>query len=78
MCIWEIDTSMFHKTKKNQNILLQKSYKNVCLRINGAQSVILEKWTIEFKSFFKQVTVPFKTYADFECNLDSVESYEGS
>ena len=22
--------------------------------------------------------IPFKVYADFECNLESVESYEGS
>ena len=26
----------------------------------------------------KQIPVPFKIYADFECNLKSVESYEGS
>ena len=50
----------------------------VCLRINGAQSVRLEKGTIEFNNYFKQIPVPFKIYADFECNLKSVESYEGS
>ena len=38
----------------------------------------LEKGTIEFKMYFKQIPVPFKIYADFECNLKSVESYEGS
>ena len=27
---------------------------------------------------FKQIPVPSKIYADFECNLTSVESYEGS
>ena len=34
----------------------------------------------EFKNYFKQIPVPFKSsiYADFECNLKSVESYEGS
>ena len=51
--------------------------KNVCLSINGAQSVWLEKEAIEFKNYFKQIPVPFKIYADFECNLKSVESYEG-
>ena len=50
----------------------------VCLSINGAQSLRLEKGTIEFKNYFKQIPVPFKIYAGFECNLKSVESYEGS
>ena len=38
----------------------------------------LEKGRIEFKNYFKQIPVPFKVYVDFECNLESVESYEGS
>ena len=53
-------------------------HKEVCLSINGAQSVRLEKGTIEFKNHFKQIPVPFETYADLEYNLKSVESYEGS
>ena len=53
-------------------------HKKVCLSINGALSWRLEKGTIEFKNYFKQIPVPFKIYADFECNLESVESYEGS
>ena len=52
-------------------------HEEVCLSITGAQSVRLEKETIEFKNHFKQIPVPFKIYADFECNLKSVESYEG-
>ena len=24
------------------------------------------------------MSVPFKTYADFECNLENIETYEGS
>ena len=48
------------------------------MSINGAQSVRLEKGAIEFKKFFKQIPIPLKIYADFECNLKSVESYEGS
>ena len=48
------------------------------MSINDAQSVRLEKGTIEFKNYFKQIPVPFKIYTDFECNLKSVESYEGS
>ena len=38
----------------------------------------LEDGTIEFESYFKQIPVPFKIYADFECNLESIKSYEGS
>ena len=82
---------MFHKTKNKNKKYFCKSFlqcfssknvltehKKVCLSINGAQSVRLEKRTIEFKNYFKQIPVPFKIYADFECNLKSVESYEGS
>ena len=53
-------------------------HKEVCLSINGAQSVRLEKGAIEFKNYFKQIPVPFKVHVDFECNLEIVESYEGS
>ena len=49
-----------------------------CLSINGKQSVKLEERTIEFESYSKQKSVPFKIYADFECNLRGVESCEGS
>ena len=80
---------MFHKTKNKNNKYFCKSYlqcfssknvltehKEVCLSINGAQSVRLEKRTIEFNNYFKQILVPFKICADFECNLKSAESYE--
>ena len=52
-------------------------HKEVCLSINGTQSVRLEKGTIEFINYFKQIPVLFKIYADFECNLKSAGSYEG-
>ena len=53
-------------------------HKEVCLSISGAQSIRLEKGAIKFKNYFKQIPLPFKIYAYFECNLESVESYEGS
>ena len=53
-------------------------HKELCLSINSAQSVKLEKRTIEFENYFKEILVPFKIYADFESNLKTVESYEGS
>ena len=82
---------MFHKTKNNnkkwfcknclpcfnsENIL--KKHKEDCLSINGVQSVGIEKGTIEFQNYFKQIAVLFKMYADFECNLENIEIYEGS
>ena len=82
---------MFHKTKnKNkkwfcrsrlqcfsiESVLIK--HKENCLINNGKQSVRLQKGIIEFESYFKQIPVPFKIYADFECNLRGVESYEGS
>ena len=89
--IKDFDRFMFHKTKNknkkwfcksclqcfsSENVLIK--HKEDCLSINGKQSVKLEKGTIEFENYFKQIPVPFKVYADFECNLKSVESYEGS
>ena len=89
--IKDFDRFMLHKTKNKNKKYFCKSclqcfssknvlteHKEVCLSINGAQSVRLEKGTTKFKNYFKQIPVPFKIYADFECNLKSVETYEGS
>ena len=59
-----------------ENLLTK--HKEDCLSINGKQSVNLEKRIIEFENYFKQLPVPFKIYADFECNLRDAEIYEGS
>ena len=89
--IKDFDRFVFRKAKnKNKNwfsrsclqcfsgeSVLIKHKKN-CLNIIGQQSVKLEKGIIEFENYFKQIPVPFKIYTDFECNLRSVESYEGS
>ena len=53
-------------------------HKEHCLSINGVQSVKVEEGTIDFESYFKQIPVSFKMYADFECNLRDVEVYEGT
>ena len=50
-------------------------HKEVCLSINGAKTVRLEKGTTEFKKYFKQIPIPFNIYANFKCNLKSVESF---
>ena len=53
-------------------------HKEDCLSINGQQSVNLEEGIIEFKNYFKQLPVPFKIYADFECKVRDIEIYEDS
>ena len=53
-------------------------HKENCLSINAKQSVKLEKGIIEFENNFKQKPVLFTNYADFDCNLKVVESYEAS
>ena len=42
--------------------------------INGKQSVKLKSGSISFKNYFKQLRVPFKIYANFECILKRVKS----
>ena len=88
--IKDFDRFTFHKPKNKikkyfcMSFLRSFSSKNVltehkvCFSINGAQSVILKTGKIKFKNYFKQLPVPFKIYADFECNLESGKSYEGS
>ena len=60
----------------SESVLIR--HKEDCLSINGKPSVKLEKGIIEFRNYFKQIPVPFKIYADFECNVRGVVSYEGS
>ena len=80
--IKDFDRFIFHKTEnKNKKYFCKRclqcfssknvltEHKKVCLSINGAQSVRLEKGTTEFKNSSTQILVPFKIYADFECNL---------
>ena len=89
--IKDFNTFMFHKTKTKNKKWFPKSclqcfssekvlikHKEDCLSINEAQSVKLEEGIIKFENYFKQLSVSFKIYADFECNLKNVEIYEGS
>ena len=74
--IKEFDRFMFSKTKNKRNICFLQCFSSEnfliehrtdCLVINGKQSVKLKSCTIKFKFFFKQLLVPLKIYADFEC-----------
>ena len=48
-------------------------HKETCLKINGKPSAKLRSGSIKFKNHFKQLVVPFKIYADFECNVKGVK-----
>ena len=89
--IKDFNTFMFHKTKnKNKkwfcksclqcfsNEKVMKKHKEDCLSINGTQSVDAEEGIIKLENYSRQLPVPFKIYADFECNLQDNEIYEGS
>ena len=78
---------MFNKTKHKGKKYFYKSclqcfsservlieHKEDCLIINGKKNVKLEKGFISFKNHFKQIPVPFKIYADFECILKNIDS----
>ena len=73
MYIKDFDRFMFHKRKNKskkwscksclqgfsrENVLTK--HKENCLIINSKQLIKLEKGTIEFENYFKQISVPFK------------------
>ena len=86
MCISKIltDPRVIKQKIKIKNILANVVYsvlivkkflikhKENSLIINGKQSVKVKSGSISFKSYFKQLSVPFKIYADFECILKRV------
>ena len=89
--IKDFNRLMFHKTKNknkkwfcksclqcfsSENVLIK--HKENCLSINGKKSIKLDEGIIKFENYFKQIPVPFKIYADFECNLKKVKCNEGS
>ena len=78
--IEDFNRLMFNKTKHQGKKYLCKSclqcfssekvlikHGEECLVINGGQNVKLEKGFTEFKNFNRQIPVPFKIHADFEC-----------
>ena len=89
--IKDFNTFIFHKTRNknkkwfcksclqcfsSKNVLIK--HKEDCLSINGMQSVDVEEGIIKFENYSNQLSVPFKIYADFECNSKDTEIYEGS
>ena len=75
-----------HKDKKHYCMsCLQKftseeilsNHKKQCLLINGCQAVNYESGIIKFTNHNKQIPILFKIYADTECFLKRVNSYEG-
>ena len=60
----------------SKNVLIK--HKEDCPSINRMKSVDEEEGMIKFENYFNQLSVPFKIYDDFECNLEDTEIYEGS
>ena len=73
---------MFNKTKNKNKRYICKccsqcfsservlvEHKENCLVINGKQNVKLGKGSISFKNYSKQLSAPFKLYANFKCIL---------
>ena len=56
----------------SENVLTE--HKENCLVINDKQNVKLGKGLISFKNYSKQLSVPFKIYAGFECILRPTSS----
>ena len=56
----------------NKNVL--KGHKKICFKKIGEQAIKLDGGFVEFKNYLKQIAVPLKTYADFQCILKSVVS----
>ena len=56
----------------SEKVLIE--HKETCLKINVKQSVKLKDGLTGFKNHFRQLTAPFKIYADFECNMKRVQS----
>ena len=91
MYIKDFDRFMCNKTKNkkkknfckcrlqcfsSEKVLIER--KENCLVINGKQSIKLKSGSISFKNYFKQLPVPFKIYAYFECLLKGVKSSDKS
>ena len=85
--IKDFNRRMFNKTKYKGRKYFCKSclqcfssesnlneHKKDRLLINTRQNVKLEKGFIKFKNYSRQVSVPFKIYADFECILKNADS----
>ena len=88
--IKDFDRFMFYKTKNRnkkwfcrsclqcfsgENVLIKR--KENYLSIKDKQSPKLEKGTVEFKNYFKQIPVSFKIFANLYCDLRGGECYEG-
>ena len=56
----------------SEKILIK--HKKNCLIINGKENVKLKSGSVGFKTYFIQLAVTFKLYADLECLLKKVQS----
>ena len=69
-CLQSFTTEEILNTKKSQ-------HKKQCLIIIGCQAVNYKSGTIKFTNHNKQIPILLKIYADTECFLKRVISFEG-
>ena len=80
MYIKDFNKFMFNKTKNKKHFFkycllffsserILVEHEEICLKINGKQTVKLKRGFIELKNYFRQIPVPFKIYPEFECTL---------
>ena len=58
---------------RSKRILVE--HRKTCLKMNVTQTMKLRSSSIKLKDHFEQLAVPFKIYADFECNLENDTSW---
>ena len=76
-CIRDFNAFIFNKTRqKNKKHFCRyclqcfsseralQEHRDMCLEINGKQSVNLQIDSIKFKKYFKQTALPYKIYTD--------------
>ena len=77
--IKDFDRFMFHTAKNKTRNTFVKVVCSVLVVKKYWQNINkFEKGTTEFKIYLKQLPVSLKVYADFDSNLESVESYSKS
>ena len=79
VCISKILTDLcFTKQRIKTKNTFVRVYSALAVKMCWQSIARVEKGTIKFTNYFKQIPVPVKVLADFDCSLESVKNCEGS
>ena len=72
--------NIFVKIVYSAFLVKKTNHRNVCLKVNGKQSIKMPKKgsTVKFLSYWKQLQVPFVIYADSEAITEKTNKLSGS